>query len=108
MRRKKGIAKQVWEKAGQIEDGNGLRVTYESSRGKKKLKEMTGKVTEIDYDNVNDRLSIFIERDDGQKLEVQDDGWLYSIGSNFPRTGQVMNLTIIENEEGEKFGGIPG
>lgn len=83
--------KLVWDAAYQIQEGSTINVKYHSFRSDVP-QQMEGKVTTV----VARRNTCVIEfaRSDGQTCEIRDDGILYSVGSNYPRTGKVNEINV--------------
>jgi len=88
--------REVWAIASLVEKGDRLTVEYRSSRGKHRRLEMSGRITKVKSDRIERELFIQFRRDDGQECRAKDDGWLYSIGSNFSRTGTIVSLDLVK------------
>lgn len=84
----------LWDVATDIKEGSSIRVKYDSSRGDG-FKTMTGEVIKVDAYN---GLIIRFQRSDGQKCDIEEDGSLYSFGSDHPYTGEVVEAEVINGD----------
>lgn len=92
----------VWRAARQMKRGCIVDVAYFSKRADRIL-HMEGEVTSLKARP--DRCRFIFFREDGQPVEVREDGGIYSIGSNYPHNGYIRGIEITENplvvEDGE-------
>lgn len=83
--------KAVWDCAAKLAPECRVTVQYWSKRAEG-VREMDGVVFEVVARSGLCRVDI--ERDDGQHIQVKNDGGVYSIGSNYPHNGDVVKLLI--------------
>lgn len=86
----------VWTAAAAAVPGATLRVEYDSTRSDED-QTVEGRVERVSgrHEGAIGVMSIIFRRDDGQYMAVESNGALLSIGSHYPRTGTVIEASIV-------------
>lgn len=79
-----------------IEDGDRIEVEYDSRRSDD-VKTMEGSIVEVMVRE--DEAQIDFVRDDGQRCWISDSGLLMSRGSDYPVTGDIIDVELYGDKK---------